>query len=335
MLSNGYLNDVKNDKRMCGSCGKTFARLIACPDLGPGHSSLITIRKEFMSTTVPAHCLDFSSHVNTRPPRIKIEGCKLEEDGSEDPGGILPEFQGGDKGESTAGVGGSGSEIFVKEEDVVQHELLVCQPCDEDEDVGNNSMTDDESWDGDGNGGENDDDEFEPGYEKKSQYGISTIWHTCPQEGCQYMAKRREHIKTHLAHAHDIGVTWHTCPQEGCEYKAKQKGDIKQHLAHIHDVGVTWHACPQEGCQYKAKRRDTIKTHLANIHNIGVTWHACPQEGCQYKAKRRNNIKQHLASIHDIGVTWHPCPQEGCEYKTKRRGNLKDHLANIHSFDSS
>ena len=61
----------------------------------------IPIRKEFMST-VPAHCLDSSSHVDTRAPSVtKIEGCKVEEVGSEDLG-ILPEFQGGNKGESIA-----------------------------------------------------------------------------------------------------------------------------------------------------------------------------------------------------------------------------------------
>ena len=242
----------------------------------------IPIRKEFMST-VPAHCLDLSPRVNTlKPSIIKIEGCKVEEDGSEDPG-ILPDFQAGNKSESTVGgVGGSGSENIVKEEDVVRHESLVCQPC-EDEIVDvvaerkTNSRSkerngeedydeDDESWDGDGNGGENDDDEYEPGYEKKSQYGISTIWYTCPQKGCEYKAKMRGHIKQHLAGIHDIGVTWHTCPQEGCEFKAKERRNIKQHLANIHDIGVTWHPCPQEGCEYKAKQRAHIKRHISRHH---------------------------------------------------------------------
>jgi hypothetical protein len=268
--------------------------------------------------------------------------------------GILPGSQGGSKGESTAScVGGSGSENIVQEEDVVQHELLVCQPCDENEDVEvvaerkTNSRSDDESWDGDGNGeedcdeddaswdshgngGENDDDEDEPGYEKKSQYVISTIWHTCLQEGCEYKAKERSQIKKHLAYTHDIGVTWHTCPQEGCEFKAKQRIHIKTHLAGIHDIGVTWYTCPQEGCEYKAKERPSIKRHLASIHDIGVIWHTCPQEGCEYKSKQRSHLKTHLAHIHDIGVTWHTCPQEGCEYKAKERGSLKRHISKHH-----
>ena len=121
----------------------------------------------------------------------------------------------------------------------VQHDLLLCQPCETN----------------------------------------STIWYTCPQEGCDYKVKRRSHLKQHLADIHDIGVTWHTCPQEGCEYKAKQRQNIKRHLAQIHDIGVTWHTCPQEGCEYKTKKRDGLKQHLANVHDIGVTWHSCPQEG--------------------------------------------------------
>ena len=167
-------------------------------------------------STVPAHCLDSSSsHDNTRAPSItKIEGCKVEEVGSVDLG-ILPGFQGGNKGESIAGgVGGSSSENIVKEEDVVRRdELLVCQPCDENVEV---------------------------------------------------LAEGKTNSRN--ANTHDIGVIWHTCPQEGCEYKAKERGSIKKHLASIHDIGVIWHSCPQEGCDYKSKQRGTLKRHISRHH---------------------------------------------------------------------
>jgi hypothetical protein len=290
-----------------------------------------------------------------------IDDFKVEEFTSTQPG-ILPGFQGHNKGTTTAiGVDGSGNGEMVEDGNVVQHDLLVCQPCDEDEDVeviaeGKTNSS------GVGVGGVNgqvaarmyeyDEDEIDErpyscnqrGCEYKAKrkreikqhlaciHDIGVTWHTCPQEGCEHKTKMRAHIKQHLAHIHNIGVTWHTCPQEGCEHKSKMREKVKTHLADIHDIGVIWHTCPQEGCEYKAKRRGSIKLHLADIHDIGVTWHPCPQEGCEYKTKRKNIIKDHLANIHDIGVTWYPCPQKGCEYKAKKRSNLKSHLAYIHDI---
>ena len=242
--------------------------------------------------------------------------------------GILPGFQGHNKGTSTAiGVDGSGSDGVVEDGNVVQHDLLVCQPCDEEVEVVAEGKTNSRGVGVVEVNGQVAARLYE--YDKKE---IDERPYRCPQEGCEYKAKKRSHIKRHLAHIHGINVTWHTCPQAGCEYKSKQIGDIKRHLAGVHDIGTTWHACPQEGCEYRAKDRSNIKQHLVNIHDIGVTWYPCPQKGCEYKAKQRGSIKFHLANIHDIGVTWHTCPQEGCRYKTKRRINIKDHLANIHDI---
>jgi hypothetical protein len=287
-----------------------------------------------------------------------IDDFKVEEFTSTEPG-ILPGFQGRNKGISSAiGVDGSESEVVVEDYDVVRHDLLVCQPCDEDVElvvaqgktnssgvgvVGVNGQVAARLY-------EYNEEEIDKRpywckqrgckYRAKERnkikihlahvHGIGVTWHSCPQEGCEYKTKERNKIKIHLACIHDIGVTWHTCPQEGCEYKAKWKSHIKTHLADVHNIGVTWHTCPQEGCEYKAKDRGSITTHLANIHDIGVTWHTCPQEGCEYKAKKRSNIKSHLAHIHYIGGPWHTCPQEGCEYKAKQRGNLKTHIFRHH-----
>ena len=285
-----------------------------------------------------------------------IDDFKVEEFTSTQPG-ILPGFQGQHKGATTVDdIKEAGNGEVVEDGNVVRHDLLVCQPCEE---VVAERKTNSSGVGVVGVNGqvavrmyEYDEEEIDErpyrcpqeGCEYKAKqrgnikehlaniHDIGVTWHSCPQEGCEYKAKMRSMIKKHLANIHDIGVTWHTCPKEGCEYKTKQRYLIKQHLADIHDIGVTWHTCPQEGCEYKAKQRSTIKTHLANIHDIGVTWHACPQDGCEYKAKKRSSIKLHLADIHDIGVTWHACPQEGCEYKAKMRSSIKTHLAYIHDI---
>ena len=264
------------------------------------------------------------------PNTTKIDEFIIEEVTSEDLG-VLAEFQRGKKSTSTAGsVEGSGSENITKDDDVVRHELLVCQPCDEDGEVIAERKTNSRGVGVVGVNGQVAARMYE--YNKKV---LKKRPYRCKQRGCKYKAKQRGSIKLHLANIHNIGVTWHTCPQEGCEYKAKRRSNVKRHLADIHDIGVTWHPCPQEGCEYKARQRSTIKRHLANIHDIGVTWHTCPQEGCEYKTKERGTIKQHLADIHDIGVTWHTCQQEGCEYKAKQRGNIKTHLAVIHDIGVS
>ena len=114
----------------------------------------------------PVSSGDLMSHIDKFAPNTSsIDEFKAEEFPSSDPG-ILAEFQGGNKGTSTAGgVEGMSREDIVKEDDVVWHDLLVCQPCDEDEDVvaerKTNRRSDDESWDGDGNGEEDYDEEDE------------------------------------------------------------------------------------------------------------------------------------------------------------------------------
>jgi hypothetical protein len=59
---------------------------------------------------------------------------------------------------------------------------------------------------------------------------------------------------------------WHKCTQRGCEYKAKERSSLKSHLAYVHDIGVKWFKCTQDGCEYKAKQRSSIKQHTSRHH---------------------------------------------------------------------
>jgi hypothetical protein len=250
---------------------------------------------------VPLLSGDLSSHIDKFAPNTSsIDEFKAEEFPSADPG-ILAEFQGGNKSTSTAGgVEGMSREDIVEEDDVVRHDLLVCQPCDEDENVEvvaegktnsrskkrkrgmtmeySDEYVDDndenvDSWNGDDNGGENNDDEY--------------------------------------------GVTWNYC--KDCDYKAKRKDHLKRHRTLIHNKNATWHYCKY--CDYKTKKKSYLETHRA-IHN----WHRC--KDCDYKTKHQHHLKQHRASIHNENVTWHYC--NDCDYKTNHEGNLKRHRASIH-----
>lgn len=92
------------------------------------------------------------------------------------------------------------------------------------------------------------------------------------------------------------------CPEEKCEYKAKENSHLKTHLAHIHDIGVKWYHCTEEKCDYKAKENSTLKTHLSNIHDIDVKWYPCPEENCDYKAKHNSDLKKHQLTCMGEGV---------------------------------
>jgi hypothetical protein len=189
-----------------------------------------------------------------------IDDFKVEEFPSADLG-ILPGFQAGSDWTSMAGgVAESGSGEII-EGNVVRHDLLVCQPCDEDEEV--------------------------IAVGKTNSRGVEVMGVNGQVTAGLYEYDEEE-----------IDERPYMCKQRGCKYRAKERSSIKQHLADVHDIGVTWHPCPQEGCEYKAKKRSTLKLHLAGIHDIGVTWHPCPQEGCTFKAKQRSNLKRHIAKHH-------------------------------------
>ena len=207
---------------------------------------------------------ELRSNISRFAPSIttKIDEFMVEEVISADLG-ILPEFQGHNKGRSIAGgVDGSGSDLVVEDYDVVRHDLLVCQPCDEDVEVIAERKTDSSGVGVVGGNGQVAARLYEYDEEEKKKRPCR-----CKQRGCKYKAKLMGNLKQHLAHIHDIGVTWHTCPQEGCEYKAKERVKIERHLANIHDIGVTWHTCPQEGCEYKAKQAFRLQEHVSLCHS--------------------------------------------------------------------
>jgi hypothetical protein len=220
---------------------------------------------------VPLPSGDLMSHIDKFAPNTSsIDEFKVEEFPSSDPI-ILAEFQGGNKSTLTAGgVEGMSREDIVKDDDVVRHDLLVCQPCDEDEKVevvaegktnsrskkrkrgmtmenydddGNDNDENAGSWNGDGNG---------------------VTWHKC--EDCDYKAKQISHLKEHRARIHNKNVTWHKCVD--CDYKAKDKSNLKTHRAAIHNKNVTWYRC--KDCDYKAKQKGNLKLHRAHIHKVAA-----------------------------------------------------------------
>ena len=118
---------------------------------------------------------------------------------SEEPG-MLPGFQGQHKGTTTVdGIKEAGNGEMVEDGNVVQHDLLVCQPCDEDGEV--------------------------IAERKTNSRGVGVVG-----VNGQVAARMYEYDEEEKAERP------YRCPQDGCEYKAKQRGSIKLHLAHIHGI---------------------------------------------------------------------------------------------------
>ena len=189
------------------------------------------------------------------PRRVSIDGIQVEEFTSGDMRD-LSGVGGGDQGRLSRGGGGrgrSGNGVGVEEGNTIQHALLVCHPCNEEVEEEVDEVVEEEVFARTESYIYDDEDEWERLYK-------------CTQKGCRYKAKKRTHLKKHLAHVHDIGVVWHQCMQDGCEYKAKESSTLKLHLAYVHDIGVVWHKCTQDGCEYKAKQRSSIKQHTSRHH---------------------------------------------------------------------
>jgi len=187
---------------------------------------------------VPMLSGDLSSHIDKFAPNTtSIDEFKVEEFTSADPG-ILAEFQGGNKSTSTAGgVERMSRENIVKDDDVVRHDLLVCQPCDEDEEnvevveVVAEGKTKSKS--------------------KKRKRGMKMEYHNDDVDD------NDENVDSWNGDGNVL--TWHRC--KDCDYKAKQKCNLKQHRENIHNKNATWHYC--KDCDYKAKQKGNLNRHRA------------------------------------------------------------------------
>ena len=184
------------------------------------------------------------SHMDIFAPAVTttIDDFKVEEFTSTEPG-ILPGFQGRNKGISSAiGVDGSESEVVGEDYDVVQHDLLVCQPCDEDVEVvaqgKTNSRTkereretrmeyiydngeedydeDDESWHGDSNEDKNvevvAEGKTNSRSKKRKSRGITIKYYDDDGDN--------NDENDGSWNGDSNGATWHLC--KDCDYKSKQ-----------------------------------------------------------------------------------------------------------------
>lgn len=164
------------------------------------------------------------------------------------------------------------------------------------------------------------------------KHSIGVKWFVCKQPNCDYKAKKNSILKDHLAYKHKIGIKWVHCKQPNCNYKAKRTSDINKHLINKHSIGVIWKYCTEPNCDYKAKHNQQLKEHKAYKHSIGVNWVYCDQPKCDYKGKKKNDVKLHKLYVHSIGVKWIECKEPDCEYKGKKQGDIKQHLSHFHDI---
>jgi hypothetical protein len=54
---------------------------------------------------------------------------------------------------------------------------------------------------------------------------------------CNYKAKRKHNLKTHIYEIHGTNHKWFFCQFLNCTYKSKRKRDVKRHRKFVHDIG--------------------------------------------------------------------------------------------------
>ena len=92
------------------------------------------------------------------------------------------------------------------------------------------------------------------------------IVRTCGIVGCQYRGGS-SNMKAHKAARHGIDVVWFSCDQDGCNFKAKRADHLKGHKQNVHDIDVRWHHCDKVGCAYKTKQVCNLEVHIRRTHS--------------------------------------------------------------------
>ena len=82
-----------------------------------------------------------------------------------------------------------------------------------------------------------------------------------------------------------------TFPCPDCDYKAKWRGHLQTHIKSVHE-GVKF---PCQDCDYKAKRRGDLQTHIKSVHK-GERF---PCSDCEYTATQNGNLQRHIKSVHN------------------------------------
>jgi uncharacterized Zn-finger protein/G:T-mismatch repair DNA endonuclease (very short patch repair protein) len=164
-------------------------------------------------------------------------------------------------------------------------------------------------------------------YKNKKQktnnaHGKST--HSCTYEGCNYIAKRKEHLTRHLL-VH-TGVKPYTCDFVGCKYTCSRQDVLLLHTRrHTASKAVlsrkTKHLCSYEGCNYIAKRKAHLTRHL-QVH-IGEKPYKCDFPGCQYTCTRSDMLIVHKRR--HTGIKPFVCDFDNCNYACIESGAMIIH----------
>ena len=109
----------------------------------------------------------------------------------------------------------------------------------------------------------------------------------CAREGCDRTFKVVHAMKAHVKLDHSD--TWYTCEWPGCDYRAKRKNCLNSHLA---KHGEHTMACDWPKCDKMFKTKSTLKAHLLT-HKQEKT-QVCHWPGCQYRCITPGNLRIHI-----------------------------------------
>ena len=82
--------------------------------------------------------------------------------------------------------------------------------------------------------------------------------HACDHPGCNYAAKRKEHLAVHKRRKHTSERPY-ACTHPGCGYVAAQSCHLARHK--LQHTGERPYACTHPGCSYAATQIGNLATH--------------------------------------------------------------------------
>ena len=150
----------------------------------------------------------------------------------------------------------------------------------------------------------------------KNKYKKETNVEVFKCSNCEFEAKTKGGLKTHMARVHTKNKNLlfpYQC--EVCDNTLKNKKEAVEHLR-THAYRKSTFKC--ESCDFWCENFLTMEVHIGRLHSEQIECGLC-----NYEANNIDNLNLHIATC-EI----YTC--EACCFRTKNLHDIKDHLNNVH-----